>query len=128
MTSNTGEEHDLNCNWRKAQHFTLSSNTTSVTITAQKRYLGGGILASFGNDVVTDESWQCADLTSCKNAGCETNPKWRQAVSFGFNNRTVARWGTFLRKAISGIRSKAQWIWVSDQKAQIVWCMITFSK
>ena len=128
MTTNMNEVRDINDNWRRAEKIILPGNTKTVTIKARNPSDVGGILASFSNGVVTDESWQCADMSSCHSACCESDPNWRQALSYGSNNKNTDPWGTHLRKAIPEIEPKAQWIWVSDRYAKRVWCKKSFSK
>ena len=122
------ELRHINGSWKKAEKIKLLGNTKIVTIKAQNPRHKGGILASFSNDVVTDKSWECANMSSCDSAGCESNPNWLQAISYGSNNKNTHPWGTNLKKAIPEIEPKAQWIWVSDRYAKKVWCRKTFSK
>ncbi len=128
MTTDVGEMYDINKNWKIAQNIALPGNTKYVVIKAHNGPNSvGGILASFSNGVVTNESWQCADMSSC-NSNCEHNPKWLPAVSYGLNNEDTYPWGTILRRHISGIKQTAKWIWVEKAKATSVWCTKTFSK
>jgi hypothetical protein len=111
-----------------AKNFVIPGDTKYVKIKANNAGHVGGILASFSNGVLTDESWECADMSSCNSKNCDSKPKWRQAVSYGLNNKTIWPWGTFFKKAVHGIERKARWIWVADRYAKSVWCMKSFSK
>jgi hypothetical protein len=103
------------------QRFVFPEDTQVVTIKA--RAYGGLILASFSNDIVTDESWNCTDSSSCPSGGC-SNPKWENAVTFGKNeDSSTWPWGKHPE-----IASSAQWIWINDPFAQSVWCKRTFGR
>ena len=123
LTTDTGVVHENNGNWQKAEHVHIPGNTKWVEIKAQNPGDVGGILASFSNGVVTDESWQCADVSEA------SKPVWGQAVGYGYNNKDTEPWGRVNGgKAIPEIESRAQWIWVSDRYAETVLCMKNFCK
>ena len=126
LTTDVGEMYNVNKNWQTAQNIALPGNTTYVVIKAHNDPGNvGGILASFSNGVITNnESWQCADMSSCNSASCERIPKWLPAVSYGLNNKDTFPW----RRDLSEIEQTAQWIWVSNKSAIRVWCKKTFSK
>ena len=114
---------NVNGNWWTAKEYALPGNTKYVAIEARNPNHNGGILASFSNDVVTDESWQCADMNSCHLHWRSCN--WRRAISYGSNNNSTR---TVLKGKIPKIERKAQWIWVNDQSTTWVKCKKTFSK
>jgi hypothetical protein len=129
LTTDNGEVYTDNKDWRKAESFTLPGNTKYVIIKARNDPRDvGAILASFSNGVLTDESWECANMGSHNSADCESEPEWHNATEYGPNNKTTRPWGTQLEKAISGIEPKAQWIWITSAYATSVWCKKTFSK
>ncbi len=133
VTTDGDEMYDINDDWKTAENITLPGNTKYVVIKAHNDPGNvGGILASFSNGVVTNnESWQCADMSSCKSASCEHKLEWLPAVSYGLNNKYTYPWGIILereKRNISEIEQTAQWIWVGNKCAKRVWCKKTFSK
>ncbi len=129
LTTDAGEVYDINDDWMTAQNIALPGNTKYVIIKAHNDpgYVGG-ILASFSNGVVTNESWQCANMRSC-DSDCEGNPEWLPAESYGPKDSNP--WRSVLKNTnrnISEIKQTAKWIWVKDAKATSVWCRKTFSK
>ena len=130
LITDTGENCSVNSDWWTTQHFTLPSDTRSVTIKAHN-YPGspGGILASFNNNVVTDDSWECADVKDC-GSSCDNGsyqPAWKPAITYGRNDDTTTIWYKNKGK-LNKIESNAQWIWVTDRMATNVWCRKTFGK
>jgi hypothetical protein len=119
LTTDNGEVYTDNKDWEKAENFTLPGNTKYVIIKA-RNYPGdvGAILASFSNGVITDESWECAEIRSHDSGNYERKPVWQQAKSNQIKSN----------KAISGIEPKAEWIWITNAYAESVWCKKTFSK
>ena len=121
LITNAGEKRNVLCEKEIAEHFTLSGDTKNVTIKAYNREKEGGILASFSNNMVTDGSWQCADMSSCPEVKCAA---WKQAVTYGFNDEhSKNKW-----KKMNEIESTAQWIWVKDSTAKMVWCRKAFGE
>ncbi len=121
LITNSGEKRNVLCDRQIAEHFTLSGGTKNVTIKAYNREKEGGILASFSNNVVTDGSWQCADMSSCPEVKCAA---WEQAVTYGFNDvHNEEKW-----EKINEIESTAQWIWVKHSTAKRVWCRKAFGE
>ena len=118
----TDQEHVLNYDWRVSQRLILPGNTKGVTIEAINPGNVGGILASFSNGVLTDATWQCADMSSCITVECENSVKWQSAKPYGVNGEHP--WTIKLNE----IESTAQWIWVDDDDATRVWCNKTFGK
>ena len=116
----------VNGDWKQPERFVLPEDTQVVTIKAHKSGSVGGILASFSNGYVTDESWSCADSSSC-DASTDDCPslKWNNASTFGKNGSSPTPLGLQGRMIIS---SSAQWIWISSFSATSVWCKRTFGK
>ncbi len=128
LVIDTGENRNVVCEWQKAEHFTLRGDTKVVTIKAHNdKGLQdvGGILASFSNNVVTDESWNCTDMIMCprENSDCEGLANWQPAKTYGHNNKKISPWSE-----ISKIKQTAQWIWVENKVAKRVWCRKTFGE
>ncbi|XP_028396727.1 uncharacterized protein LOC114520617 [Dendronephthya gigantea] len=125
LITNTGEERTVNGDWQTYEHFTLRGDTKTVTIKARNPGEVGGILASFNNSVVTDTSWECADMKGCESSCAQ--PGWEQAVAYGRNDDPTTIWYTTNgNKTVDKISSDAQWIWVRDELATKVWCRKTF--
>ena len=122
LITDAGVEHALGTWWWETQNFTLPVDTRVVTIEGDNPWLGGGILASFSNGVVTDGTWQCADMSSCNTTECENSVTWQDAKTYGVN----ANHSTY--ETIPNIDSTAQWIWVENAFATRVWCKKTFGK
>ena len=118
----TGEKHDLTPDWTKTERFALPGDTKVVTIKGDNAGGPGGILASFSNGVVTDGTWQCADMILCATTDCENSVTWQGAKTYGVNTNHPT-WNT--RPYID---STAQWIWVDNNEATRVWCKKRFGK
>jgi hypothetical protein len=127
LITDSGEKRNVVCMWSKVKHFTLSGHTKHVTIKAYKARGKNGILASFSNNVVTDESWQCANMDGCISSDCESfaATKWSNATAYGFNIEDSDRNS---REKINEIKSTAQWIWAKNGEAERVWCRKGFGK
>ena len=112
----------LNINSGQPQRFVLPEDTQLVTIKVHKArgWGGGGILASFSNNIVTDGSWHCTDM-SCSSRGCPSR-QWETASTAG-KNENSSTWGKHPE-----IASSAQWIWISNSSALKVWCKRTFGR
>jgi hypothetical protein len=127
IITDTGTEWILNCNWDKPEDFFLPKNTQVVTIKADTNGSEmGGILASFSNHEVTDETWLCGECTSF-NSSLSGLECMKNATTFGDNGtHSIPKppSGDFS----SGEAAKAQWIWVENVTASHVWCMKEFGK
>ena len=120
----TGEKHNLETDWHETERFNLSGDTKVVTIKGDNLGGEGGILASFSNGVVTDGTWQCADMSSCATTECENSVTWQGAKTYGINEEKPHPWNIKL----NDINSTAQWIWVDNYFAKRVLCKKTFEK
>ena len=118
LTTNSGEKRDILCQGLESEQFTLPADTKVVTVKAHNSNGKGGILASFSNGVVTDKSWQCADMSLCTSKDC-SRATWQSPVTL----HKVKRQGKRSIKVQS-----AQWIWASEKTAERVWCRKTFGK
>ena len=102
----------LNCDWKTPEDFVVPQNTQIVAITAHTNGSHmGGILASFSNNVVTNETWHCMEN--------------------GDNEKTEIATTSNLPKPtddFSGGAARARWIWVKNIHATHVACIKTFSK
>ena len=89
----TGAKHDLKTGWWETEIFALSKDTKVVTIKGDNDPGSvGGILASFSNGVVTDGTWQCADMSSCTTTDCENSVTWEGAKIYGINRENSSPW------------------------------------
>ena len=107
LITESGEERLILCHGFVLEQFTLPANTKVVTVKAHNSHGMGGILASFSNNVVTDGSWQCADMSWCNTKDCRV--KWERAAA-GSLERNYDR-------KIPGIKQSALWIWAQNQTA-----------
>ena len=101
-----------------------------MTIKAHNPNSVGGILASFSNNVVTDDSWECTVKKDC-GSSCDDgsfHPAWGPAVVYGRNDETTTPWYKANKGKLNQIESNAQWIWVENKVATAVWCRKTFGK
>ena len=106
-------------NWKQPRRFVLPEGTQVVTIKARRDYrTPGGILASFSNGNVTDNSWSCIDCGTFSDAHCESY--------------SISNWEkpprTWNKTSYPEIASSAQWIWVNNLFARRVWCRKTFGE
>ena len=120
-----GQKHNLETKWEETERFALPGDTKVVTIKGDNGANSpGGILASFSNGVVTDGTWQCANMSSCTTPECENSVTWQGAKTYGINGEKPSPWN----RRLNDIDSTAQWIWVDNNKATRVWCKKTFGK
>jgi hypothetical protein len=106
-------------NWRQPRRFVLPEGTQVVTIKARRDdTMPGGILASFSDGNVTNNSWSCIDCGTFSDAHCESY--------------SISNWEnpprTWNKTSYPEIASSAQWIWVKNSSATSVWCRKTFGK
>ena len=87
LVTDAGVEHAPGTGWWETQSFALPVDTRVVTIEGDNPWLGGGILASFRNGVVTDGTWQCADMSSCNTTECENSVTWQDVHLTGCRYR-----------------------------------------
>ena len=114
----------LNGDWTVSDQLILAGDTKVVTIKGDNPGSEGGILASFSNGVLTDGTWQCADMSLCISVECENSVIWQDAQTYGVNENNPRPWN----RRIADIESTAKWIWVDDKYARKVWCKKTFGK
>ena len=131
LITDVGNDSSVDGDLWTPKSFTLTGDTKIVTIKAHNEVGGpGGILASFSNKVLTDESWDCADMKGrhpfCSNGS--SGPLWKPAVTYGRNDNASTIWYQFRGRKLDEIESNAQWIWVNDSTATEVWCRRMFGK
>ena len=125
--TDTGKNQTVNGDWTVSEKLTLAGDTKVVTIKGDNDPNDvGGILASFSNGVVTDDTWQCAQIGSCTNK-CEDSVTWKDAKTYGLKGNKTYPWGE-QGIAFEEIESTAKWIWVDNSSATSVWCRKTFGK
>lgn len=91
-------------NWHQATTFAVPVGTQVVGIECEDLHAVGGILASFANGMVTDDTWQCSCQASAGWALPSFGGSWSSAYEIGTNG--VNPWNT-----ITGISGSAKWIW-----------------
>lgn len=77
---------------------------TCLSIAHQK-----GVLASFGQSVMTDESWNCTRGSDDRD--------WSNAVAFGNNTLPIES-----MSRVEGIPDSAEWIWSKNQSQAYIHC------
>ena len=96
-----------NSDWRKATNFVIPGDTRVVSVEGRNTILDSGILGSFSNGLVTNESWKCSNIWSPGlNSPDFDDSQWSAAV-------VVAEHGASPWGDIKGIDLAAKWIWTS---------------
>lgn len=108
--------------WMTTANFSMPGNARIVVIEAHNPYQIGAILASFGNGIIIDESWECID------ADYRSHALWPAAISYGKNDGTVSSWGTRSPDSMKDISVDAQWIWTESCSEEAVVCKKVFGK
>ena len=106
-----------NGNWGIAVTYSVPGDTRVISVAGQDWAVPFGVLGSFSNGLVTNESWRCSStLSPGWNSPDFDDQQWPFAVVVG--NHGDSPWGF-----ISGIASKAKWIWTSGQYSD-VYCRV----
>lgn len=108
-----------NNNWRKATNFVIPGDTRVVSVEGRNTLWDSGILGSFSNGLVTNESWKCSNIWSPGlNFPDFDDSQWPAAVAVAENG--FSPWGY-----INGIDLAAKWIWTSlSQGYDTVYCRL----
>ena len=80
-----------------------------------------GILGSFSNGVVTDETWKCTGEPVSSGWGTSDydDSQWPTAVEYGNNtNPALPLWEG------QGILPSAKWIWVANRTSGNIYCRV----
>ncbi|XP_078352807.1 uncharacterized protein LOC144637621 [Oculina patagonica] len=111
-----------NEDWIKATNFIIPENTRLISIKAKpERLLHYGILGSFSNGLVTNESWKCTNHFYLGwNIPHLDDSNWPAAVVVAKHGDSP--WGT-----IAGISLTAKWIWAAGGGFNIVYCRLNLS-
>jgi hypothetical protein len=113
------KEVNITTKSEQAQRFVLPEDTkiVAIKVTPRRWYLRG-ILASFSNGNVTDESWSCADSSSCQQSFQDCNSSAWKKAEIMTNPPDRPR----------EIASSAKWIWIRESYRYNFWCKRTFGK
>ena len=104
-------------NWRFASTFQIPGDTRVISVRGENSEGPYGVLGSFSNGLVTNESWKCSsDLYPRWNSPDFDDGHWPHAVAVG-------KHGDGPWKVISGIALTAQWIWAAGD-ADEVYCRL----
>lgn len=107
-----------NENWIRATDFVIPGNTRVISVTAKAWGFKHGILGSFSNGLVTNESWKCTkDLYPGWNTPEFDDGNWPAAVVLGKHG--VTPWGN-----IAGISTSAKWIWTAGPGFDTIYCRL----
>lgn len=106
-----GEHH---CDWKKIKQFLIPGFTKVVSVKGMSASLDSGILGSFSNGLVTNESWKCSLhwFLGWSSPDFDDSP-WSAAV-------VVAEYGN-----IPGIDPAAKWIWTNPRGFDEAYCRLS---
>ncbi|KAJ7321400.1 hypothetical protein OS493_034973, partial [Desmophyllum pertusum] len=109
-----------NGNWRKSTDFAIPGNTRVISVVGVAWGFKFGILGSFSNGLVTNESWKCNDTLYPGWSSPDFDDRnWPAAV-------VVAKHGASPWGNIAGISMTAKWIW-TDKAPDNVYCRLNLS-
>lgn len=108
-----------NENWIRPTEFIIPGNTRVISVKAKPVRFQHGILGSFSNGLVTNESWKCTDDYYLGwNIPYLDDSNWPAAM-------VVAKHGASpWAKTIAGISSTAKWIWTAGPGFDTVYCRL----
>ena len=99
--------------WNRPETFLIPGDTQVISVAGKDSGVKYGLLGSFSNGLVTNESWRCSGVLSPGwNSPDFDDQQWPLAVVVA--NHGDSPWGF-----ISGIASKAKWIWTSRQYSDV---------
>ena len=102
-----------NSHWKTAGSFVVPRDTRVVSVIAKNWGGNFGILGSFSNGLVTNESQKCSNVWFPGwNSPDFDDGQWPDAVVVG--NHGDRPWGF-----ISGILKTAKWIWADGQHTEV---------
>lgn len=102
-----------NENWIRATVFAIPGNTRVISVMAKAYGFQRGLLGSFSNGLVTNESWKCTDDKYLGwNIPHLDDSNWPAAV-------VLAK-----QLTIAGIASTAKWIWTAGPGVGTVYCRL----
>ena len=94
-------------NWKVASTFVIPGDTRVVSVLGRDTGVKFGILGSFSNGLLTDESWKCSSNGSSGwNFPYFDDSPWPHAV-------VGAQHGDSPWRYIQGIAKPAKWIWTA---------------
>ncbi|XP_078352806.1 uncharacterized protein LOC144637620 [Oculina patagonica] len=103
---------------RRPTYFIIPGNTRLISIKAKPSKFQGGILGSFSNGLVTNESWKCTDdFYLGWNIPHFDDSNWPLAV-------VVAKYGDIPWGPIPVIAATAKWIWTAGPGLGTVYCRL----
>ena len=107
-----------NGNWQIADTFLVPGNSRVISVAGKDAGSEFGILGSFSNGLVTNESWKCSSvLYPGWNSPDFDDRQWPYAVVI--KNHGDSPWGF-----INGIAKTAKWIWTAGQDDNEVFCRL----
>ena len=107
-----------NRDWIRATDFVIPGNTRVISVMAKARRFDHGILGSFSNGLVTNESWKCTKRWYLGwNSPHLDDRTWPAAVVLGKHG--VSPWGN-----IAGISTAAKWIWTAGPGFSTIFCRL----
>ena len=104
-----------NDNWRSPTQHVIPGNARVISVKGIDKGHFFGILGSFSNGMVTDESWKCDTVKYPKwHSPDFDDSNWPAAVE-------VSKHGDAPLGKITGIASTAKWIWTAGQPDNVYW-------
>jgi hypothetical protein len=98
--------------WHVAEQAVFPDDSKVIAIYGEDAGSAGGMIASFDNGVVTDNTWKCKKITGTPPTGWNEadfdDSSWPYATQHNYNG--VGKGGLL----INGISTLARWMWSSD--------------
>ena len=101
--------HDNNTLCDRQIKLRIPAGTRVISFTCFSIAHQKGVLASFGQSVMTDKSWNCTHGSDDRD--------WSNAVAFGNNTLPIES-----MSRVEGISDSAEWIWSKNQSVVYIHC------
>ena len=112
-----GKSLGVDGDWKVSNTYLIPGDTRVISVLGQDSGFQYGILGSFSNGLVTNESWKCSSVHSPGwNSPDFDDEHWLHGVVVGKHG--VEPWGN-----IPGIAQTAKWIWTAGD-ADEVYCRL----
>ena len=113
-----GKSLGVDDNWKVSSTYLIPGDTRVISVKGKNNKGRYGILGSFSNELVTNESWKCCSVRSPGwNSPDFDDRNWSHAVVVGEHGEN--RW-----RVISGIAQTPKWIWAAGKYASEVYCRL----
>ena len=113
-----GKSLGVDGDWTVSSTYLIPGDTRVISVLGKDSGVAYGILGSFSNGLVTNESWKCSsDLYPGWNSPDFDDRHWPHAVVVGKHG--VSPWHN-----IPGIAQTAKWIWAAGKYTDKVYCRL----